>query len=128
VSIVDVLHAVNDLLELTVGGIDNPQDFQFLAFFVEVVGGLAEASKKGPIDIIVFSFKMIAKFISTILVNVMKVALFPHTDPACQSDLMLCDYIRMMLSIVPTLLAVVFLAPGFSDHDSDLQTSPPLAP
>lgn len=84
---------------------------QFIIFLLTFTAGLLGIIAEGPIAVAVYLLQSIISFITTFLGGLFTVALFPNiADPECQSDLMLCEYTKMMVEVLPTMFGTIFIA------------------
>lgn len=106
---VDALTRVETVL-MNVGAPVPEQSIDLIVFLLYFTAGLLEVISGSPIEIIVYVLQQILIFVTTFLTGMFTVAVFPSASPECQSDLMLCNYMKMLYDVVPGLLGSILIA------------------
>jgi hypothetical protein len=108
-SIEDVVNKLHNVVDGIVG---LPEQSSYIVIFI-VIHGITDAFlTEGPIGVLQLLIEGVLAFLVGFSFDIIAINIFPNTDPKCTSDLMMCHYIQMMLTVGPGLLAGVFLALG----------------
>jgi hypothetical protein len=105
--------AIGNVVKLAGGLVGIPEQSNTLDIFIMIITliiNILLAIPQGPIAIIVVVFQALIAFLASFTINIAAITIFPSSDPACMSELMLCQYTKMMLTAAPALLAGVFSA------------------
>jgi len=86
-----------------------------IVYSLELSARTFELIKTNPatIDLVIFVLYELAAFISTFTADLFRVAVF-DADSQCISDLMKCNYNKMMMNVVPSFVGTVFLVKSIS--------------
>lgn len=106
---VDALTRVETVLT-AVGSPVPERSIDLVIFLLTFTAGLLNVIGGAPIEIVIYIVSQIIIFVTTFLAGLFTVAVFPSADAECQSELMLCNYVKMMLDIVPGLVGSIFIA------------------
>jgi hypothetical protein len=109
VSLSDAVNDISSVLEQA-GGID----VELIIFILTALVQLIVVLPEGPVPVALFLVQTIIAFINRLSTNLVSLALSPNMigNTECMEELMLCDYNRMMLTVVPALVAEVTLSSG----------------
>lgn len=108
-TMVDALTRIENVL--TVMGAPVPeQSIDLVIFLLTFTAGLLELIGGSPVEIVVYVIQQVIVFVTTFLAGLFAIAIFPTADTECQSELMLCNYVKMMLDVVPGLVGSIFIA------------------
>ncbi|GAX25581.1 hypothetical protein FisN_28Hh050 [Fistulifera solaris] len=106
---VDALTRVETVL-VSVGAPVPEQSIDLVIFLLEFVAGLLGTLSGSPLEIVIYIVQQVFVFVTTFLAGLFTIAVFPSADPECQSELMFCNYMKMMLDVVPGLVGSIFIA------------------
>ena len=106
---VDTLTRVETVL-MNVGAPVPEQSFDLIIYLLTFVAGLLGVLGGSPIEIVVYVIQQIIVFVTTFLAGLFTIAIFPSAEAECQSELMFCNYMKMMLDVVPGLVGSLFIA------------------
>jgi len=75
---------------------------------IESITNLITSITDGPIAILQAIIEIVIAFLGAFATNLLSLTIFPSSDPACTGELMLCDYTRMAMTLIPGLFAGLF--------------------
>lgn len=107
----DAVYSVYDLVDQTIGGLPDP-GLDDLILIINFIIDLIPAINSGPVAVFTLILETVIEYLNSVSINLLSLTVFPKTDPECMSELMFCDYTKMMLTAVPALFGATFLANG----------------